>query len=106
MRAQGTFTVTVTLAFRSICAGDYEYRHTGLSVEMPAEDTVLSAGSTAVSYPPNALYVRQLYQDLLHRPAETTGQNYWSQMLANGSSQDAVVSGIMGSSEYRKERDR
>ena len=50
---------------------------------------------------PDQRYITRLYQDLLGRAAEQGGLNFWSGLLANGTSRGNVVLGIEGSPEYQ-----
>ena len=47
----------------------------------------------------NTNYVEALYQDVLGRPADSTGLAYWTQLLQNGESANSVALGIMTSQE-------
>lgn len=48
----------------------------------------------------NSLYVDAVYQDLLGRPAETAGLNYWTNQLNTGLSKVALVGAVLNSSEF------
>ncbi|HVX11159.1 MAG TPA: DUF4214 domain-containing protein [Pirellulales bacterium] len=48
-------------------------------------------------------FVMRVYQDLLSRPAETTGLAYWSAQLSAGMSRSQMVSVIEESEEYRRD---
>jgi uncharacterized delta-60 repeat protein len=56
---------------------------------------------TITDPPKNELFVLNLYQDLLHRPADDAGLAYWTGLLDQGQSRLAIVEGIQGSYEYR-----
>ncbi len=46
------------------------------------------------------VFVGQLYQDLLGRPAEDGGLTYWTGLLQGGSNREQIVQGIVNSDEY------
>ncbi len=50
---------------------------------------------------PDQRFITRLYQDLLNRAAEQGGLDFWSGLLANGTSRGNVVLGIEGSQEYQ-----
>jgi uncharacterized delta-60 repeat protein len=51
----------------------------------------------------NELYVMQLYQQLLQRPADSAGLAYWSGLLDRGASRAQVALSIEQSLEYRQD---
>jgi hypothetical protein len=51
----------------------------------------------------NEAFVMQLYQDLLHRPAQAGGLAYWSGLLDQGASRAQVALDIEQSLEYRQD---
>jgi hypothetical protein len=69
-------------------------RSVQLGCEM-LEDRVVPTAS------PNALYVNQLYIDLLHRPAEPGAQTFWSGLMSTGVSSKQIALDIMMSVEFR-----
>jgi streptogramin lyase len=65
-------------------------------------DNVTTYAVTAVTVrSPQEVWVRQLYQDLLQRPADNAGLAAWLALLARGASRVQVVSEFEASLEYR-----
>jgi hypothetical protein len=92
----GPFTVSGTHSF-----APFHTLHT-ISV------TILDQGGSSVPVTdnvidptPNEAFVMQLYQDLLHRPADADGLAAWSSLLGQGTSRAQVVLDIEQSLEYR-----
>jgi hypothetical protein len=50
----------------------------------------------------NNTWLQTVYQDLLGRPIDPTGQMFFSQQLANGATRGQVALGILTSMEYRQ----
>jgi hypothetical protein len=50
---------------------------------------------------PDERFIARLYQDLLNRAAEQGGLDFWSGLLAIGTSRGSIVLGIEGSQEYQ-----
>jgi phospholipase/lecithinase/hemolysin len=48
----------------------------------------------------NAAFVNQLYQNVLDRPADAAGTQYWDGVLASGASRGAVLVGFAEGQEY------
>lgn len=59
-----------------------------------------SASITLRILPPNQGYVAQLYRDLLRREPDESGLKGWAARLDAGASPQAVVKGILSSTEY------
>jgi hypothetical protein len=51
----------------------------------------------------NEVFVMQVYQNLLHRPADAAGLAFWSGLLDHGASRTQAVLGIEQSLEYRQD---
>jgi hypothetical protein len=51
-------------------------------------------------HPTNALYVDAVYQDLLGRPAEAAGLNFWTNALNKGLPESSFVVSVLHSSEF------
>jgi hypothetical protein len=49
---------------------------------------------------PNAVFVTQVYQDILGRSADSGGLAYWTNLLANGAPREGVALGFTHSFEY------
>jgi hypothetical protein len=91
--AEGTYTVTVTLSFGPPIVS-------GTGGGGASGEAIMEGTTTAAVYPPNMLYVRQIYQELLHRPADAAGLMYWSSLLDDGAPRSMVAQSLVSSPEY------
>lgn len=95
-----------------LVGGTHTYNFAGtysIKVVVSETDTVHDTGaivatitSPVVVGNANQLYINQLYQDLLGRPAEGFGMSYWNAVLSSTNSRSAVVTGIESSQEYQQ----
>ncbi len=75
----------------------------GIDINYPFISVVNSAGSSFAGhfcYSANAAFVDEVYHDLLHRPADPSGLQNWTNQLYQGASRNQVVQAILGSNEY------
>ena len=54
----------------------------------------------------NADFVSRVYQNVLHRAADSSGRAYWINRLGRGLSRGGLMSSFSESSEYRRTSDR
>jgi hypothetical protein len=62
--------------------------------------SVTGSGPLGVTLTPNQVYISALYQDLLHRPADSGGLSYWSNLLDRGLPRSTVANALDHSDEY------
>ena len=103
-----TGTVTANAAGGFNVAGSHAYTTAGTftaTLQLVGLDnkqaTATFSVDVATGGTPDQRFITRLYQDLLGRAAEQGGLNFWSGLLANGTSRGNVVLGIEGSQEYQ-----
>lgn len=71
----------------------------GVSRNSVIQSFFTSAQFTAQN-PTNSQYVNSLYEDLLGRPSDASGLNFWTSVLDNGQSKTAVIGSFLNSAEF------
>lgn len=78
--------------------------NTGLSfkrIDLMAAISSIAVAPSQFDQPAAEAFVSSLYLDILERPAESTGLNAWTGMMATGSSRANIVEALWNSAEHR-----
>ncbi len=69
----------------------------------PSLTPVVAAAQAQLTSPANtnAIFVGQIYWDLLHRPVDSSGFQTWTGALAHGATDAQVAQALLNSTEYR-----
>lgn len=102
--------------FAGLPPGNYsvsEVLPPGVSLTTPAtKAAAVQPGLTALAVnfgeapaplSPNQKYIEQVFQDFLHRPAEPAGMQFWSNLMAGGTTRLQVAEYIEWSPEYQND---
>ena len=93
----GTFTVTGSHTY-------YDPWHYALTVSIHDQGGgTATVSPTAVLGSGNERFAAQLYRDLLGRQGEPQGMGYWENLLSQGTTRTAIVTGFEGSLEFRND---
>jgi ELWxxDGT repeat protein len=90
-----------TFSFTPTETGLYEFT---LTVEDDDHGDDLQTANVQVILTPAKATVKQLYTDLLGRPSDSGGLDYWAAQIAAGATPGAIAKAIMASDEYRGKR--